>query len=97
MFIRKKQKKDTATGKSYFSFQLVESIRTERGPRQRILLNLGQLDLQEEEYKLLADRIEEIVTKQGRLFECPKKIESLAQSYASQLINPSSTLVVLSY
>tara|TARA_B100000959_G_C14951959_1_gene612246 strand:+ start:199 stop:2019 length:1821 start_codon:yes stop_codon:yes gene_type:complete len=87
MFIRKKQKKDTATGKSYFSFQLVESIRTERGPRQRILLNLGQLDLQEEEYKLLADRIEEIVTKQGRLFECPKKIESLAQSYASQLIN----------
>ena len=41
MFIRKKQKKDSVTGCEYFSYQLVESIRTERGPRQRILLDLG--------------------------------------------------------
>lgn len=29
------------TGTKYFSFHLIDSIRTEKGPRQRFLLNLG--------------------------------------------------------
>ena len=87
MFIRKTRKTAPDTKKAYFSFQLVESVRTERGPRQRILLNLGaDLDLDPKECKLLADRIEMIVTGQKELVLPPQKIEVLAQRYASKLI-----------
>ena len=66
MFIRKTHLVNRETKKSYFNFQLVESIRTERGPRQRILLNLGShLDLDKQECKLLANRIEEIALGRG--------------------------------
>lgn len=88
MFIRKTRKKDPASKKPYFTYQLVESIRTERGPRQRILLNLGsQLDLEKEELKLLANRIEEIASGHHTLFPYSKKIESLAKTYADRLVN----------
>jgi transposase len=87
MFIRKTHLLNRETKKSYFNFQLVESIRTERGPRQRILLNLGsQLDLDKQECKLLADRIEEIVIGHSSLFPAPEKIEKLAQIYAQKLV-----------
>ena len=49
--------------------KLVESVRTEKGPRQRTLLNLGtDFELPEERWKELADRIESIVTARGPLF-----------------------------
>jgi transposase len=87
MFIRKTRKKDPVSRKAYFSYQLVESIRTEKGPRQRILLNLGsKLDLDQKELKLLANRIEEIISDQSTFLVCPEKIESLAKKYASRLI-----------
>lgn len=35
------QKKDRITGKTYSAYHLVESVRTERGPRQRIILYMG--------------------------------------------------------
>lgn len=87
MFIRKTRKIDLATKKSYFSFQLIESVRTERGPRQRILLNLGSdLDLDVSQLKELANCIEAIVNGQITCVRCPEKIELLAQTYASRLI-----------
>jgi transposase len=87
MFIKKTRILCRETGKYYFNFQLVESIRTERGPRQRILLNLGaNLDLDPQECKVLANRIETIATGQQDLFVPSNKIEKLAQSYASRLI-----------
>lgn len=87
MFIRKTRKKDPATQKDYFAYQLVESIRTEKGPRQQILLNLGSnIELDQKELKLLANRIEEIATGQKTLLAYPEKIESLAQRYATRLI-----------
>ena len=87
MFIRKTRILCRGTGKYYFNFQLVESIRTERGPRQRILLNLGSnLDLDPQECKVLANRIETIATGQQDLFMPSEKIEKLANSYASRLI-----------
>ena len=88
MFIRKTRIPKLETGKSYFNFQLVESYRTERGPRQRILLNLGpDLDLEKPELKSLANRIEEILKGVVSLFAVDDKIESLAQKYASQLLH----------
>ncbi len=87
MFIRKTRKLDPITKKPYFSFQLIESVRTERGPRQRILLNLGcGVDLDSEQLKELANRIEGIISGQTTLALPSEKIESLAQSYASRLI-----------
>ncbi len=92
MFIRKTRKVDPTTKKSYFSFQLIESVRTERGPRQHILLNLGQiLDLDPEQLKELANRIEAIITGQATCIFPLAKIESLAQTYASQLVRRKSS------
>ncbi len=92
MFIRKTRKIDRQTKKEYFLFQLVESYRTERGPRQRILLNLGsELPFSEEERKLLANRIEEIVTGNRSFVEYPKNLEETAQSYAKKLIRIKQT------
>jgi hypothetical protein len=91
MFIRKTLKIDPKTSKEYFSYQLVESIRTERGPRQNILLTIGNdFDLSAEERKALANRINEIVSGINPLFAYPSHIESLAQSFSKQLIQKQS-------
>jgi transposase len=86
MFIRKTRIINQATKKAYWNFQLVESIRTERGPRQRILLNLGaDLNLSDPERKELANRIEEILKGIITFIPCSEKIESYAQKFASLL------------
>lgn len=88
MYIRKTTHNDKKNKKEYQTFKLVESIRTERGPRQRILLNLGtNFSLPKEQWKDLANRIEEIITGQDKLFSYPKNIETLANRYARKLIN----------
>lgn len=87
MFIRKTKKVAQETRKSYFVYQLVESVRTERGPRQHILLSLGSdIGIADEDLKLLANRIEEIFTGTQSFIPCPEKIECLAEHYASQLL-----------
>ena len=87
MFIRKTKKVVHETQKIYFVYQLVESIRTERGPRQRILLSLGSnIGVADEDLKLLANRIEEIFTGNASFVACPEEIECLAERYASKLL-----------
>jgi transposase len=85
MFIRASiQNKNEA---AYKTFKLVESVRTERGPRQRTVLNLGAgFSLPEEQWKELANRIEEIITKQESLFSCSADIERLARKYVRRII-----------
>ena len=85
MYIRRVKKKDPKTGTTYFYHQLVESYRTPKGPRQRILLNLGRLDLEPEDLKILADRIEGILRGQNPILLPPQKIETMAQNFASIL------------
>jgi transposase len=92
MFIKKTLKNDRSTGKDYSSYYLVESYRTDRGPRQRTLLYMGsEIALHEDKHKFLAQRIEEIVAGQQSLFPCTEEIERLAHIYASQLIRHLST------
>jgi hypothetical protein len=68
MFIKKTTKKDRITGKTYCSYHLIESVRTPKGPRQRILLYMGaDLDLPEGEHGQLAQCISEQLTKIQRL------------------------------
>ena len=66
---------------------MVESYRTERGPRQRVLFNLGaNFNLAEEEWKDFADRVECIISGQASLFPISEDAEKLAQKYARQII-----------
>ena len=87
MFIKKTFKTDSKSGKSYCAYHLVESIRTEKGPRQRTLLYMGsEINLPECDHKMLAQCIEDIITGQRSFVPYPEEIERLAQSYASQVI-----------
>lgn len=93
MFIRETIKTDRKTGKKYTSYQLVESIRTANGPRQKILITIGsETPLDPSEKKDLANRIEEIVMGSPSFLSCSEKIENLAQTYASQVIHRLSCL-----
>lgn len=88
MYIKKSKKIDPQTKKPYFAYTLIESVRTKRGPRQRVLLYMGtDLSLAEGEHKVLAERIEEILSGQESFYEYSSKIERLAQHYTSQLIH----------
>ena len=84
MFIREKSK--TVKGKKYIQHQLIESIRTPAGPRQRLVLNLGFLDLQPDKWKELANTIESEIHKQPRLFVTDPQIEKLAKHYAKVIV-----------
>lgn len=84
MFIREKRK--TAKGREYVQHQLIESIRTPQGPRQRLVLNLGFLDLPQDKWKELANTIESEIHKQPRLFIADPEIEKLAKHYAKVVI-----------
>ena len=90
MYIRKVTHTDKKNRQAYHTFKLVESVRTERGPRQRTMLNLGsEFALPEEQWKDLANRIEEIVTGQSPLFIYSAEIENLANRYARQITGDS--------
>jgi len=83
MFIRRTTHTDRKAKRQYHTFKLIESVRTERGPRQRMLLNLGaDFPLPEEQWKDLANRIEEILTGQDPLLPYTEEIETLAARYA---------------
>lgn len=84
MFIRATtQKKGDSL---YKIFRLVESFRTERGPRQRTVLNLGvDFSVPEAQWKELANRIEEIITRQECLFPCSADIDKIARTYAHRI------------
>ncbi|APF20524.1 hypothetical protein [Caldithrix abyssi] len=86
MFIKEVTKKNKGYDKTFVYHQLVESYRTEKGPRQRKLLNLGKLTIPKDQWKTLANRIEEIISGQTSLIEVDEQIEQLAQRYASLLI-----------
>jgi len=87
MFIRKTTHTDNKNGQNYCTYKLVESVRTERGPRQRPVLNLGSdFSLSREKWKELADRIEAIISGQLCLFPVSEEIEQTAQRYARKIV-----------
>ncbi len=56
-----------------------------KGPRQRIVLDLGRLDLPREHWKILADRIEQILSGQKSLWPIEESIENLALDFAGRV------------
>ena len=95
MYIRKVTHTHKKNRQEYHTYKLLESLRTERGPRQRMLLNLGTgFTLPEEKWKDLANRIEEIITGQECLFAYSEEIETLARRYARKVIRYQGQSVV---
>ncbi len=85
MFIRRVTVTNGVTKKPYSYLNLVESIRTERGPRQKLILNLGELDIDRSQYKALARRIEDILTGRRSLFEIDGQLEEHARQAAEKI------------
>lgn len=85
MFVKEISKRNKGYPKTFLSHRLMESFRTPRGPRQRKIIDLGRLDIPRDDWKILADRIEELLSGQQTFAVPDDHIESLAQYYA-QLI-----------
>ena len=86
MFIRTVHKRNKSRSKLYQCQQLVESIRTEKGVRQNLLLSLGCLTLPKEQWPRLARRIETIIQGQQSLFDEIPEIQQLAREFAQRFI-----------
>jgi transposase len=87
--IRKKLKSSGSTPYEYVQHRLVESIRTENGPRQHTLLNLGTLPIPAQQFKTLANLIEANLTGCGQqaLFDdATEEVVALARHYADIII-----------
>lgn len=95
MFIRAVEHKNKKNHRKYRTYKLVDSVRTERGPRQTTVLNLGSdFTLPKKHWKQLANCIEEIITEQQNIFEYPRKIKTLADQYARRIIRKQSVVIV---
>jgi len=72
----------------YVHHRLVESVRTPNGPRQKVVLNLGTLDIGQEKFKTLANMIEAIINKnpQQPLFDEDPGLVPLAHHFAEQVV-----------
>lgn len=82
MFIKVIAKKNKTSDKVFTYHRLIESYRTEAGPRHRVVLNLGKLTIDPSEWKALADTIENILHSQTPLFPVPAHIQKLAKHFA---------------
>jgi transposase len=78
MFIREYQTKNKKTGNIYTNHKLVESFMTEKGPRQRIVMQLGMLTLPKSDWKKLAACIESKLSGQLTLLDHEPILEDIA-------------------
>lgn len=67
MYIRESKTRNKKTGKVYVKHSLVESIRTPNGPRQRTVMQLGQLTLPRKSWPPLAAELERRIAGQETL------------------------------
>ena len=87
MYIRRTTINRHKDGKPYYTYRLVESVRTSKGVRQRTLLNLGSnFSCPRESWPDLAKRVGEIISGQKQLFQPSSDLEAAAQRYAALII-----------
>lgn len=86
MFIRENKTYNKKTQETYIKHCLVESVWTEKGSRQRTIMNLGQLTIPRMEWKKLAHALEcQLTGQQTLLCANDKDIERLAMSLVSNM------------
>ena len=87
MYIRRTTVNRHKDGKPYYTYRLVESVRTSKGVRQHTLLNLGtNFSCPRESWPDLASRIGEIISGQKQLFPPASYLEYAAQRYSALII-----------
>ncbi len=88
MFIKKIVKKDRKGNNAYIYYRLVHSYKVGTKNRQQTIINLGKLEgFPKDSHKLLADRIEAIISGvQSLFFNISEQVEQLAQMYADKII-----------
>jgi transposase len=90
MFIKSVPKTDRSTGKTYVYFRLCESYRFGSSIRHRNILSLGTLDelTEPHHFKLLADRIEQLIKGLPGIFDCGNQtVERLAQTFYKEIVD----------
>jgi len=84
MYIKEIKTRNKKTGREYIKHTLVESIRTDKGPRQRTVMQLGQLKLPKESWPVLIAELESRISGQDTLnipkTKVPLKIRRAADS-----------------
>src|SRR6056297_4015996 len=78
MYIRAVKTTHKKTKKTYTKLTLVESYMTEKGPRQRTIMNLGSVDIPRELWKELAYCLEMKLSGQQRWMKQDEHVEKLA-------------------
>lgn len=86
MYIKRVRKRNRGSDKDYAYLHLVENVRTEHGPRQRLLLNLGALPIEPEDYKALANTIEGLLLGQANLLSPDPSLERHARHAVQKLL-----------
>jgi len=87
MYIRSVKTTDKKTKKPYTKLTLVESYTTEKGPRQRMIMNLGAVDIPRELWGELAYCLEMKLSGQQRWMKQDEHVEKLADELlAKQLL-----------
>ena len=96
MFIRKVFKKNQGFDKKFFYLHLVESVWTPKGPRQKLILNLGAIDIPEDKFSELAQCIEDKLSGNNHLFDVSvdENIAQIAQTAVSKLVKKNATPIV---
>jgi hypothetical protein len=89
MYIKKVRKSNPKSSKVFEYLHLVENVRTKNGPRQKLILNLGRLDISKEEYKDLANCIEGLLSGQHSMFCATPAIEKLAYEAVEKITEKS--------
>lgn len=90
MYIKKVKKQNKGSARAYEYLHLVENVRTEKGPRQRLILNLGSLDIPQDKYKELANCIEDMLSGQKSLFCQDPDIEAHARRAVNDIVRKKS-------
>ncbi len=85
MYIKRVSKSNRRSKRVYEYLHLVENVRTASGPRQRLILNLGTIDLARERYKDLANCIEAMLSGQQQMFSSDPQIHKLARKAADKI------------
>lgn len=86
MYIKKVYKKNKGSNRKYTYWHLVDCIRTEKGPRQKLVLNLGKVDLPDELRPELTVSIEDLLAGRQGLIRSYPEVERLSQIYANRVV-----------
>lgn len=78
MFIREYKTKNKKLKTTYITHRLIESYRTEKGSRQRIIMHLGKLDIPRKRWEELAAILEARLSGQMSFLEEDKEIAAVA-------------------